>query len=75
MISGLYAGEQAVMSRYDLGWSEKEIASDLDISLARTRAIISTFDDNPAHDRHREARIKRGSQRLLRRLHAAGGHR
>lgn len=71
----LTPGEQAVMARFDLGWSESDIASDLDISVARTRCIISTFDDNPAHDRHREALIKRGSQRLLARLRKAGGHR
>lgn len=74
-MSGLYAGEQAVMDRFDLGWAEADIASDLHISVARTRAIISTFDENPAHDRQREALIKRGSQTLLARLRKAGGHR
>jgi hypothetical protein len=72
---GMTPGEEAVMTRFDMGWAEGDIASDLDISLARTRAIISTFDSNPAHDRHREARIRRGSHRLLARLQAAGGHR
>ncbi|QDH35821.1 hypothetical protein [Porphyrobacter sp. YT40] len=74
-MSQLTPGEAAVMARFDLGASERDIASDLEISPARVRAIISTFDDNPAHDRHREALIKRGSQRLLARLRKAGGHR
>ncbi|MFO6448639.1 hypothetical protein ACLBKU_16005 [Erythrobacter sp. NE805] len=74
-MSTLTPGEQAVMSRFDLGWPESDIAADLSISFARTRAIISTFDSNPAHDRHREAQIRRGSQRLLARLRKAGGHR
>lgn len=72
---GLTPGEDAVMTRFDLGWAESDIASDLNISVARARAIISTFDDNPAHDRQREALIKRGSQTLLARLRKAGGHR
>lgn len=74
-MSNLTPGEQAVMARFDLGWPEVDIAAELGISVARTRAIISTFDDNPAHDRHREALVKRGSRRLLARLQAAGGHR
>ena len=74
-MSQLTPGEAAVMARFDLGASERDIASDLEISPARVRAIISTYDDNPAHDRHREALIKRGSQRLLARLRKAGGHR
>jgi hypothetical protein len=74
-MSGLTPGEQAVMNRFELGYSASEIAADLCISTARAAAIISTYDDNPAHDRHREALIKRGSQRLLTRLRKAGGHR
>ena len=74
-MSTLTPGEEAVMARFDLGFSEADIASELDISVARARAIISTFDDNPAHDRHREALIRRGSQTLLARLRKAGGHR
>jgi FixJ family two-component response regulator len=74
-MAGLTPGEQAVMDRFDLGLAESDIAHELDISLARTRAIISTFDDNPAHDRHRNSRVRRGSRRLLERLQAAGAHR
>jgi FixJ family two-component response regulator len=74
-MSQLTPGEQAVMARFDLGSSEADIAAELEISVARARAIISTFDDNPAHDRHREALIKRGSRRLLWHLRKAGGHR
>lgn len=74
-MAGLTPGEQAVMTRYDLGYAESDIASELEISVARARAIISTYDDNPAHDRHREGRVKRGSQTLLVRLLKAGGHR
>lgn len=74
-MSALTPGEEAVMTRFDLGWAEGDIASELKISVARARAIISTFDNNPAHDRHREALIRRGSQRLLARLRKAGGHR
>ena len=74
-MSQLTPGEQAVMARFDLGWAEADIASDLKISVARVRAVISTFDDNPAHDRHREALIRRGSRRLLWRIRRAGGHR
>lgn len=74
-MAGLTPGEEAVMSRFELGWPEAEIASDLEISVARTRAIISTFDDNPAHDRHREALVRRGSRRLLWHIRRAGGHR
>lgn len=74
-MSSLTPGEQAVMARFDLGAAESDIARDLEVSPARVRAIISTFDDNPAHDRHREALIRRGSQRLLVRLRKAGGHR
>lgn len=74
-MSNLTPGEAAVMARYDLGAAERDIAAELEVSVARVRAIISTFDDNPAHDRHREALIKRGSQRLLARLRKAGGHR
>lgn len=72
---GMTPGEEAVMSRFDLGHSEMDIAAELEITIARARAIISAFDSNPAHDRHREGRIRRGSQRLLARLQAAGGHR
>lgn len=72
---GLTPGELAVMNRFELGYTAGDIASELCISTARAAAIISTFDDNPAHDRHREALIRRGSQRLLKRLEAAGGHR
>ena len=72
---GMTPGEQAVMSRFDSGLSETDIARELEISVARARAIISTFDSNPAHDRHREGRIRRGAQRLLARLQHAGGHR
>jgi FixJ family two-component response regulator len=74
-MSQLTPGEAAVMARFDLGAAERDIAADLEVSVARVRAIISTYDDNPAHDRHREALIKRGSQRLLARLREAGGHR
>jgi len=74
-MSQLTPGEAAVMARFDLGAAERDIAADLEISIARVRAIISTYDDNPAHDRHREALVKRGSQRLLARLRKAGGHR
>lgn len=74
-MSQLTPGEAAVMARFDLCAAERDIAADLEISVARVRAIISTYDDNPAHDRHREALIKRGSQRLLARLRKAGGHR
>lgn len=74
-MSALTPGEEAVMVRFDLGWAECDIASELQISVARARAIISTFDNNPAHDRHREALIRRGSQTLLARLRKAGGHR
>ena len=74
-MAGLTPGEQAVMTRFDLGYSESDIACDLKISVARARAIISTFDDNPVHDQHRNARVRRGSRRLLERLQAAGGHR
>lgn len=74
-MSHLTPGEQAVMARYDLGEAECDIAADLSISVARVRAIISTFDDNPAHDRNRNSRVRRGSRRLLERLQAAGGHR
>ena len=74
-MSGLTPGERAVMTRFELGYSPSDIACDLGISTARAAAIISTYDDNPAHDRHREALIKRGSRRLLARLQAAGGHR
>ncbi len=72
---GMTPGEEAVMARFDLGFSESDIATELEISLARARAIISTFDSNPAHDRHREGRIRLGSRRLLARLQKAGGHR
>jgi len=74
-MSGLTPGEQSVMTLHDLTYSESDIASELGLSTARVRAIISTFDDNPAHDRHRERLIKHGSRRLLKRLQAAGGHR
>lgn len=74
-MSQLTPGEAAVMARYDLGAAEADIAADLEVSVARVRAIISTFDDNPAHDRHREGLIRRGSRRLLKQLQLAGGHR
>lgn len=74
-MSQLTPGEAAVMARFDLGAAERDIAADLEISVARVRAIISTFDDNPAHDRHREALIRRGSRRLLLHIRRAGGHR
>lgn len=74
-MSQLTPGEAAVMARYDLGAAETEIAAELEVSVARVRAIISTFDDNPAHDRLRNSRVRRGSRQLLERLQAAGGHR
>lgn len=72
---GMTPGEEAVMSRFDQGWTERDIASELDISVARARAIISTFDSNPKHDELRERRVRRGSQRLLWHIRKAGGHR
>ncbi len=74
-MSQLTPGEAAVMARYDLGAAEADIATELEVSVARVRAIISTFDDNPAHDRNRNSRVRRGSRQLLERLQAAGGHR
>jgi hypothetical protein len=72
---GLTPGEQAVMTLFELGYSASDIACELSISTARAAAIISTYDDNPANDRHREALIRNGSRRLLKRLQSAGGHR
>lgn len=74
-MAGLTPGEHAVMTRFELGYSASDIACELGISTARAAAIISTYDDNPAHDRHREALIRNGSRRLLKRLQSAGGHR
>lgn len=74
-MSHLTPGEAVVMARFDLGTAEADIAAELEVSIARVRAIISTFDDNPAHDRKRNSRVRRGSRQLLERLQAAGGHR
>jgi len=74
-MSGLYAGEQAVMDRYALGLNEVEIAIELKISAARARAIISTFDDNPEHDLRREEAIRRKTRRFGHLIKRAGGHR
>jgi hypothetical protein len=74
-MSQLTPGEAAVMTRFDLGVAECDIAADLEISVARVRAIVATFDNNPAHDRHREALVRRGSRRLLWHVRRAGGHR
>jgi FixJ family two-component response regulator len=74
-MSGLTPGEQAVMSRFELGQSPAEIADDLGIERRRAERLIQMYDADPAHDRHREALIRRGSQTLLARLRKAGGHR
>ncbi len=74
-MSALTPGEEAVMRRYEIGQSAAEIADALNIPRRRAERLIQMYDADPAHDRHREALIRRGSQTLLARLRKAGGHR
>ncbi len=74
-MSGLTPGEQAVLIRFELGHTAAEIADDLNIPRRRAERLIQMYDADPAHDRHREALIRRGSQTLLARIRKAGGHR
>jgi len=74
-MAGLTPGEEAVMRRFELGESVAEIADALNIPRRRAERLIQMYDADPAHDRHREALIRRGSQTLLGRSRKAGGHR
>ncbi|MEL6486694.1 MAG: hypothetical protein AAFQ13_06085 [Pseudomonadota bacterium] len=74
-MAGLTPGEAKVMAMHELGYPPGDIARELAISPARVRCIVTTFDDDPVQDDRREARVRRGSAALLRRLKAAGGHR
>lgn len=72
---GMTPGEEAVISRYEIGLSAAEIAVELNIPRRRAERLIQMYDADPAHDRQREALIRRGSQTLLTKIRKAGGHR
>jgi SOS-response transcriptional repressor LexA len=75
LMPGMTPGEQAVLSRFELGQTAAEIAADLNIPRRRAERLIQMYDADPAHDHHREALIRRGSQTLLAKIRKAGGHR
>lgn len=73
-IDGLNVGERAVLALWDDGVPIERIARHLSVSRSYAANAVSQYCGNEEDRNHRTA-MRRGSQVLLTRLQAAGGHR